>query len=224
MSDNRRKPEEMASFFDARADGYDAHMRRTVQSFEAFYRAVAEPIVETACPVEILDIGCGTGLELDAIFQKAPRAEVTCMDLSANMLAELARKHAAFAGQIKLVQGSYLFEPFGEGRFDYAVSTMTVHHLLHEAKRDLYRRIRESLKAEGIYIEGDYVVSPEEERQYLGEYPVQVRLAGATSDGSHHIDIPFSVDTQTRLLTEAGFSRVEVVWHEGAAAVMVAVA
>lgn len=38
---------------------------------------------------EILDIGCGTGLELDEIWKRNPEISVTGIDLSQSMLNEL---------------------------------------------------------------------------------------------------------------------------------------
>ena len=39
------------------------------------------------------DLGCGTGLELDRIFERFPDLAVTGIDLSPDMLERLARKH-----------------------------------------------------------------------------------------------------------------------------------
>lgn len=66
--------EEMAAFFDRRAEGYDAHMREAVEDFDAFYNAVAAIVTPTGAPIRILDLGAGTGAELGGIFRRAPRA------------------------------------------------------------------------------------------------------------------------------------------------------
>lgn len=237
-------PEEMARFFDVRADGYDDHMRRTVRSFAEFYEAVARGVAgadgcvasdssktsgplegpngTVAQPVRLIDLGCGTGLELERVFGHLPDARVTCIDLSAGMLDELARKYADRKDQIRIIQGSYVTVPLGEEQYDRAVSVMSVHHLLPDAKRRLYEKVRRSLKPGGRYVEGDYIVSQEEEARLLAEYREQAKSTGEPADGYYHIDIPFSVETQTRLLLEAGFRSVEVTWQESAAAVMVA--
>ena len=131
-------PEEMASFFDARADGYEDHMRESFEGMlEEFYERVALPISETTEPVRILDMGCGTGLELGPIFQRALGAEITGIDMSIQMLNLLRQKYVAYAAQLRLVQGSYVDIPFQENHYDYAVSVMTMHHLLEETKLKL---------------------------------------------------------------------------------------
>jgi len=131
---------------------------------------------------------------------------------------------------VEIVQGSYLTMPFPAGRFDCVVSVQTMHHFTPHVKRRLYSRIADALKAGGRYIEGDYVVSPGEERSLLARYAELVkslRAAGAVGedelvDGKHHIDIPLSVQSQVAVLREAGFADVEVVFEQGATAVFCA--
>ena len=216
------RAEEMAAFFDLRADGYDAHMEETVASFEDFYRAIAEPIVPTEALVRVLDIGCGTGLEIAAILERAPNAQIVGIDLSERMLDTLRDRYAAHIGQITIRQESYLTAPLGEGAYDYALAVMTLHHLLPGPKRALYEQTRRALAPGGAYVEGDYVVTPQKERMLLRRYEGIAAEVGGAENGSHHIDIPFSMETQRLLLREAGFGEVEVIWQEGEATIYVA--
>ena len=215
-------PERMADFFDARSDGYEERMARAVGSFDRFYRSIASPIPETDQALSILDIGCGTGLELDAILGKAPNAVITGIDASAGMLRKLREKHADQSERLRLIQGSYLHMPLGDAAYDFVVAVMTLHHLLPTRKRALYRRITAALKREGAYIEGDWVVSPEEERCYVLEYERRLRAFDTSEAGVYHIDVPLSMETQKHLLTEAGFSTVDVVWRADGNSVYVA--
>jgi ubiquinone/menaquinone biosynthesis C-methylase UbiE len=102
---SERPVEEMDAFFDARAHGYDSHMERTVTDFAEFYQAIATEITPTSQPVSILDIGCGTGLELSGILAQAPQAQLTCNDLSLGMLEKLKPKYHAHADQISFFGG-----------------------------------------------------------------------------------------------------------------------
>ena len=230
--DGRNDYELMAEFFDRRVDGYEEHMREILPAFDEFYSSVAGQIPATGEPLSILDLGCGTGLELDFIFARAPNARVTAVDLSSEMLAKLKAKleHYRYGPQVEIVQGSYLTMPFPARGFDYAVSVQTMHHFTPDVKLGLYTRIAHALKAGGRYIEGDYVVSPGDERSLLARYEelvTSLRAAGAVGedelvDGKHHIDIPLSVQSQVAVLREAGFADVEVVFEQGAAAVLCA--
>ncbi len=212
----------MGEFFDRRSETYDNHMKETVVSYERFYSYIAAGISNTRAHVKILDIGCGTGLEFQGIFERAPNAHITGIDLSGEMLNRLRAKYEKRLNQITLIQKSYLTLPLGKDVYDYIVSVMALHHLLPDPKRKLYRRIKKALRPKGKYIEGDYIVTPEKEKQFLNSYYELCQSNQDIKDGTHHVDIPFSLDTQKRILTEAGFSGVEVLWLQGETAVYAA--
>jgi tRNA (cmo5U34)-methyltransferase len=220
--DDSEKPEEMAAFFDVRAAGYDDHMRGYVFSdttFTQFYQAVVSPIEKTDRRLNILDLGCGTGLEFEALFQRAPNALITGVDLSHDMLQLLRQRYRARLSQITLVRDSYLTMPFGTQAYDHIISVMSVHHLLRDTKRELYMKIRAALKPGGKYIEGDSVIPAEMESQFVTEYREQVAVMPPAEDGYYHIDVPFSIETQRSLLLEAGFKDFEVLWQKDSDAV-----
>ena len=47
-----QRAEEMGRFFDVRAEGYDAHMRGVLRSFEAFYAGLAAPLAVLPTPFD----------------------------------------------------------------------------------------------------------------------------------------------------------------------------
>jgi tRNA (cmo5U34)-methyltransferase len=188
-------------------------------TFAQFYQAVAAPIEPTGEPLQILDLGCGTGLEIEALLQRAPNALITGVDLSTEMLERLRERYSGHLHQITTVMDSYLTMPFGAQGYDYIVSAMTVHHLLREPKRKLYEKIHAALKPGGRYIEGDSVTPAQIESQFRAEYDQQLDGLPQVEAGEYHIDIPFSLDTQQMLLLEAGFRDFEVIWQKDSAAI-----
>ena len=215
-----QKPERMHEFFDQRAEGYEDHMRRSLESFDRFYTFVAEQVEPTERQIAVLDLGCGTGLELRGVFARAPAARITGVDVSKQMLQRLRCTFKDFSDQLRLVHGSYLSISPAPEAYDYVLAVQTLHHLTAQEKESLYRRIWAALRSGGKYIEGDYVVSPEVEKQLLEKYSRQKDDAG--EDGLHHIDIPFSVATQRCLLFRGGFTSVEVVFDDAQCAVLAA--
>lgn len=189
------QPEEMAAFFDARALTYNDHMQQ-VLDVPAFYQAVVEAILPTAAPVTILVLGCGTGLELEYIFARAPNALITGIDLSAGMLDQLSERYAAQRYQLTLLQDSYLTRPFPVAAFRYICAVQTLHHLLPEEKSALYACLHASLQPGGIFVEGDYTVSPEEEGVRRSQY---LTLRNELPTGIYHIDIPCAEGTECAL-------------------------
>jgi tRNA (cmo5U34)-methyltransferase len=205
------KSEEMSKFFDDRAAGYDEHMHGLLRDFDTFYMQIAKPIIATDKAVKVLDLGCGTGNQLKDIFQKLPNAQVTAIDLSEEMLGKLREKYPFYLTQIKIVQGSYLTIPFSDCSYDYVVSVYSLHHFTKDVKHSLYEKIKKSLKPKGMYIEGDCVVSADKEAQLLANY--QQVVGKESSNGLYHVDIPCSLQTQINLLQDAGFSKVDVIYH-----------
>lgn len=76
--------ETMSGFFDRRVDSYEDHMR----PWRAYYRWLGELIPAQA--ETLLDLGCGTGLELDEIFRLHPDIRVTGIDLAPGHAGSIA--------------------------------------------------------------------------------------------------------------------------------------
>ena len=198
--------EEMSAFFEARLKGYEEHMLACIEGAEAFYPFTAALLPEMP-KAAVLDLGCGTGLELDWYFRRNPTARVTGIDRSQGMLDALKAKHGQRA--LTLVQGSYFDMPLGEDAFDAAVSVESLHHFTAQEKTGLYARLHRALKPEGYFILTDYFAPTEVlETLYRAEY---LRLRGdLPTDVFYHYDTPLTVAHETQALLAAGFSRVEV--------------
>ena len=172
---------------------------------------MAGQISPTEGQIRILDLGCGTGLELDQVFLRAPNARITGIDLAAGMLNRLREKYRSRADQIQLIEGNYLDVPFGEGEYDYAISSLTTHHLPPETKVIVYRKIFKALKPCGSYIEGDQTTSQEGEQDGLGRFRREVARLPEADRARWNYDITLSPDTNMRLLREAGFKVVHLI-------------
>ena len=210
-----KKTEKMKDFFNNRADNYDDHMKSNIKDFNRFYSKIAIEIKETDRVINILDIGCGTGLELEYIFQKVPNAKVFCLDLSERMLNRLKEKYSSKQEQIETRLGSYLKIPFEENKYVYIVSVMTLHHLSYNKKLALYKKIYKALKSNGKYIEGDYIVDQTKEEKILKDAVKD----DAKTNGNYHIDLPFSIESQKQILTESGFEKFNLIYEKNEAAV-----
>ncbi len=100
---------------------YDA----TRWSFLFGRSALIEKVAARSSPRRILEIGCGTGTNLAHLSRLFPRAELTGLDLSKDMLARAHRKLSGLGGRIRLVQRAYderLGERFELVVFSYSLS------------------------------------------------------------------------------------------------------
>ncbi|MTI67239.1 MAG: class I SAM-dependent methyltransferase [Firmicutes bacterium] len=213
---------EIKDFFDNVAIEYDNNHMKDSSCYEEFYEKIAEPIKVTNRAIRILDLGCGTGNELENIFNKAENATITGVDLSQKMLTQLRKKYKAYSNQIKLINGSYESVRLSEKKFDYAVSVMSLHHFTYHRKRNIYEKILKSLKTNGIFIEGDYSVSNKKEKEGLIEYKGILEKNNLEKKKDYHIDIPFAVKTEKKLMLAAGFRKVKIIFDKEKAAVLVA--
>lgn len=209
----------MRDFFTARTEMYDEHMLTEVGGCKEGYEKMAT-LVPSDCQ-NLLDLGCGTGLELDEIFRLCPHIKVTGIDLTQAMLDELYRKYRS--KDITLICGDYFQVPLSVGKFDCAVSFQTMHHFPKDKKLGLYKKICSCLKSEGTYIECDYMVfTQDEEDHWFSENDRLRKEQGITGDEFYHYDTPCSVDNQIALLKRAGFSSVEQVFAMGNTVMLVA--
>lgn len=209
------KIEEMAGFFDKRVQTYEEHMLCHVDGAPEFYAKTAEYLPRLP-DLKLLDLGCGTGLELDEIFKALPDARVTGIDLSEKMLQKLKEKHAD--KDLTLWQGSYFERELGYEEFDAAVSVQSLHHFTPEEKLPLYRKIYLCLKPGGVYVETDYMAPTLQEQEEHMAVLSQIRREQAP--GFYHYDAPCTPAAQAKFLYKAGFAVVEKLWQQGNTAIL----
>ncbi len=202
--------EKMDEFFTARVDGYDEHMLNEVDGCREAYGEMSKLVPENT--KNLLDLGCGTGLELEAIFKRFPDISVTGIDLTKAMLDKLEEKYRG--KNITLIQGDYFRTDLGQNRFDTAISFQTMHHFSHEMKIGLYRKICDSLKSGGVYIECDYMVETQAEEEYWYAENVRIRREqNILENGFYHYDTPCTIENQIKMFKAAGFLNAEKVYR-----------
>ena len=206
--------EKMGDFFEARLDGYDAHMLRDIESANVFYPFTAKQL-PTSEKCHILDLGCGTGLELQEYYPLNPSATVTGIDLSQGMLAALKKKFPD--KDLHRICASYFDVPFGVSLFDGAVSVESLHHFTKAEKVPLYAKLHRALKDHGYFVLTDYFAPSDEEEQLYRQTLMRLKAEqGITDDAFYHYDTPLTVEHETEALLEAGFSSVAVLQNWGA--------
>lgn len=206
--------EKMSDFFEARLGGYDEHMLNEIESAGEFYPFTAS-LLPTLTGSNILDLGCGTGLELEEYYKVCPSAGVMGIDLSEGMLSALQNKFTD--KNITLVKGSYFDVPFGVEVFDAAVSVESLHHFTKAEKVPLYSKLNIALKDGGYFILTDYfALSAEEEMMHRENLIALKAKEGINDDEFYHYDTPLTVNHETDALIEAGFSSVEIIKNWGA--------
>ena len=195
--------EEMDAFFTKRLVGYDEHM---LEHWAFGYEYLAKLVPENA--KHILDLGCGTGLELDELFKLRPDVQITGIDLSESMMGELKKKHPD--KNLHLICGSYFDEPFPQN-VDAVISFESLHHFTAAEKLPLFKKIYDALADGGVFMNGDYFACCDEEETLLRETCDRRRAAqGIPAEQFVHFDTPLTEEHEMQVLREAGFSEVYV--------------
>lgn len=218
---NQTALEEMGNFFDRRVESYEQHMFENVDGAKLYYIETAKQL-SSANGLRLLDLGCGTGLELDELFKVNPDYQVTGVDLSEKMLEKLREKHIDKGRQLHLINGSYFGVEFDENSFDAAVSVQTMHHFTHSQKVELYRKIYRWLTPGGCYIETDYVAPTQEDEDYYFAECRRIKAELGITEGFYHYDTPCTIENQIRLLKTAGFEKVNLQWRYSCTAIILA--
>ncbi len=213
LAQERNRPiEEMTDFFSKRIDDYDhVHLSHWAEEYAHIADYFDTPL-ET-----LLDLGCGTGLELTSIYQKFPNVKITGIDLSEDMMDRLRVKYAD--KDINLILADYFAYPLEAEKYDAALSFETLHHFKYLKKQKIYEKLFKTIKRGGYYIECDYIACClEEETICLEQYEFKRKENHISDDVFVHIDIPLTLEHQIQLMRNAGFRDVHVLYeNEGTA-------
>jgi tRNA (cmo5U34)-methyltransferase len=173
------------------------------------HRAEAEAALLDEIPPSnrrVLDLGTGDGRLLDLVLRHCPGAEGVGVDLTEIMLERFRQR---FAGRPSVQSLQHdLSDPLPDlGAFDAVVSSLAIHHLVHERKRELYGEIFERLTPGGVFCNLEHVSSP-------GEYRHQQFMAamGIDPENQDPTNRTLDVETQLRWLREIGFADVDCLW------------
>lgn len=204
--------EAMDAFFDVRIDGYEEHMSQWSKHYQWMAEILPSNLAGEDGAKTLLDIGCGSGLELDCIFQRFPALQVTGVDLSKEMLAKLSAKYENHS--LQLIQADYFTYPFGEKCYDAAVSFETLHHFTMEKKQRLFAKLYRCLKPGGIYLECDYIARTQEIEDLLfAECDRRRKRDGILPETFVHFDTPLTLSHEMQAMREAGFTTVESIGY-----------
>ena len=208
------KLEKMDDFFAARIGDYDEHMRRDIEGASSFYAYTAS-LLPPEGGSRVLDLGCGTGLELEEYFALNPGAAVTGIDLSEAMLNALKAKFPD--KDLTLICASYFDEPLGNGLYAAAVSVESLHHFPAALKAQLYAKLHTALADKGVFVLTDYFAESEElEAEYFQNLAELKKAQGLADDVFYHYDTPLTVEHEIDVLRSAGFQDVRILkqWGE----------
>ena len=216
-------PTSASGYFGSMVESYDSLIHRAVPRYDEMIARLLDYLPTTA--QRVLELGCGTGnlsLRLAELF---PRAELTLVDGSEEMIT-VVRSRVEEAGSLSPNRIRYLesrFEDlnFPARSFDLVVSSISLHHV--EDKARLYEGLRSFLSTGGRFCFADQIRGePESNHQRNWERWLEYcrEPGNCTADEIDSLlqhaaahDHYTTLGDHTVLLTKAGFSRIDCVWR-----------
>jgi S-adenosylmethionine-diacylgycerolhomoserine-N-methlytransferase len=113
----QKKRRAIERYYRVHAGIYDLTRWSFLWGREALVRRVAHYL----SPARILEVGCGTGKNLQHLGRLFPQAQLWGLDLSADMLAVATKKLQRLVHRLTLIQASYDHPVEAESHFDLVV-------------------------------------------------------------------------------------------------------
>lgn len=128
----------MSAQFHWDPETYLEMIRAEVPRFDELQAAAIEAIPFP--PGRVLELGIGTAETTLRLLDTHPQARITGLDSSPEMVFR-ARELGI---EVRLAR---MEDPLPDGPWDLVIAVLSVHHLRAEAKRDLFRRVRETSRS-----------------------------------------------------------------------------
>jgi tRNA (cmo5U34)-methyltransferase len=129
------------SAFNAIIEYYDDWMKKALPNYSEIFRTAQELIpFETAKPIDVLDLGAGTGLFSKHVSEKYTGARFVLYDVADEMLDVARERFRGHPEQFEFTIGDYRQLKVAR-EFDLVVSSLSIHHLAHDEKQKLFRKI-----------------------------------------------------------------------------------
>jgi tRNA (cmo5U34)-methyltransferase len=126
---------------------YLDEIRKDVPRYEELQERTIDAI--PFAPERVLELGVGTGETTRRLLERFPGAQVTGLDSS----PEMVFRARDLGIEVRLAR---MEDPLPDGPWDLVISVLSVHHLVADRKRDLFRRVREQSRS---LVLGDVVVA-----------------------------------------------------------------
>jgi SAM-dependent methyltransferase len=168
----------------------------------------------------ILDLGLGSGLVEQALFARVPGAQIVGVEQSEAMIALAEQRLAPFSDRCQIVRHDLadvdnLSLP--ERTYSVAFSVQTLHHIPHEAQREVYQYVARLLPPGGVFLHMERVALDAD--TFAGviipawealEDRAEIKSGGTAEDFlarlSHKNEYAATLEQHLAWLREAGFT------------------
>lgn len=179
----------------------------------------------------IIDLGAGTGLFSSHAIKRLPQARYILWDVAADMLNLARKRFHEYPTQFEFVANDYR-ELAGLADVDIVISSLSIHHLSHQDKQKLFKKIHSILKPGGIFINLDQIAAESDRvaELYWSWWLQMLRQKGADEERiqesikrRQQFDQDATLGQQLDWLKQAGFEHVDCIYKNYFVGVFMAV-
>jgi len=214
-------PDSVQNFYDKINDQYTEYILRCVPRYAEMQWAIMHYIPDTLKPINILEIGCGTGNLTKLILQKYPESTIHLVDISKNMIDSCKNEFKSF-DNIKYYCNDFRELDNNIPDCDLVLSSISIHHITDDEKKILFKRVHGKLTLNGAFCYSDQFSSFDDEiyKKNISLWKRESMQKGSNQkewdmwmkhQDDHDYHAPLG--EQSKWLGDAGFKNVECVWR-----------
>lgn len=204
--------------FNEHASQYDEQRRKLIPCFDDFYSIPITVLETNNDRPDVLDIGAGTGLFSSFLKEKFPQAKLTLIDISEKMM-EVAKDRFRGESDIEFLIADYTDYVF-DNKYDFIISSLSIHHLTDDEKKNLYHSLYDALKPGGVFVNADQVLGQTShiESLYKEDWATKINSSGLTKEeveAAHartKLDKMSTLEDQIHWLQQSGFQDVDCLY------------
>jgi len=204
--------------FNSISKKYDAQRPFLIPCFNDFYTIALPLVTGLKTAKRVLDIGAGTGLFSQFIYQQRPDLHFTLVDISGDML-RVARERFAGLENFEFIELDFSATAIPQ-QYDVIISSLAIHHLEDEQKEKLYQSVYQALNPGGVFINADQVEgrSPFFDAYYKSHWKETITNSGLDKEAIDRamerikLDKFAKLEAQLLMLEHAGFGNVDCIY------------
>lgn len=206
--------------FNKIAKTYDSQRKCLIPVFDDFYGIAIDSIQIKDPNPNVLEIGTGTGLFTEMFLKKYPNAKMDLVDIAEDML-NIAKERLKGNENLNFhLKNIKEFKPEENKQYDAVISSLAIHHLTNPEKEQLYKKIGECIKLDGIFVNAEMIAG---ETEYLNkmyeDWEIKIAIdAKLDEEGEKralermNLDIKAPISKQLNWLENAGFSHADCIY------------
>ncbi len=216
-------PNSAAGYFGSMAESYDSLIHRAVPRYDEMIARLLDYL--PGDPRRVLELGSGTGNLSLRLAKTFPRAELTLVDGSAEMISlvrsRVDESRSDSSSRISYVEARFEVLDLPPRSFDLVVSSISLHHVKDKAA--LYQRIRALVPAGSHFCFADQIRGEPESNHRVNwdhwldfcrepGHCTQEEIESLLDHAAAH-DHYVSLSEHIALLSASGFTEIDCVWR-----------